>query len=432
MVSSSDKVAVLAFTQAEWATVSDNMLSFARDWFRVNVREAPATKATRRLCLISTRRDIVAFGLVTALGRSGDLDTQVRMTDVMKLRQAITTQGMMSSLSPATLRWAAPVLAGGGILPPLTAADVLNAASADSDEARRAIESLRARIGARRSALDADDQQLIEEQRDAVALGLELAGLDSRQLVPSADAQTELAPFLRTVREGATGTSEASTIRHDAAHFADWIPQDGIIHDVIEFYDPANSAKRVTVLYADKERQERVTGTDLVYYRAHHPGYILVQYKRMRHDPDAPSGKRWSYRPDKYLHEEIKRMRGLKVSAGAEKSDQWRLSPDPFYVKLVEDRRARPTGERLAPGMYLPLGFFEILLENPKIRGPRGGRAIGWHNADRWLSNTKFIELMIDGWIGSTGPMTDNLTELLALTLQADRGAVIVRDDSDS
>ena len=182
------------------------------------------------------------------------------------------------------------------------------------------------------------DQQAIEEQRDAVALGLEIAGLNSRQLVPSAEVQTEAAPFLKAVPADATGTSEASIIRTDARIFADWIPNDAAIHDVITFRDPRDPRRQVTVLYADKERAERVLGTDLVYYRTERPGYVVVQYKRMRHHPRDLKAK-WRFRPDGQMEEEIRRMRSLAVPPVAADADQWRLISDPFFFKL----RPRPT-----------------------------------------------------------------------------------------
>ena len=36
----------------------------------------------------------------------------------------------------------------------------------------------------------------------------------------------------------------------------------------------------MSIFYADKEQLERQTGTDLIYYRHHRAGFILVQYKR--------------------------------------------------------------------------------------------------------------------------------------------------------
>ena len=55
------------------------------------------------------------------------------------------------------------------------------------------------------------------------------------------------------------------------------------------------------MLYADKEGPERVTGTDPIYFSAHTPGYVLVQYKRMEHIETQPDETVWLYRPDAQL-----------------------------------------------------------------------------------------------------------------------------------
>lgn len=138
----------------------------------------------------------------------------------------------------------------------------------------------------------------------------------------------------------------------------------------------------------------------------------------------------WLYRPDSQLTEEIRRMRQISVSGTSQGVDQWRVSHEPFYVKLCEDLMERSEGGKLTKGMYFPLGLFEEILESPKILGPRGGKGIGWHNAQRWLSNTGFIELLREGWIGSAGKVTVEVTELVQSALEGDRGVILARDDS--
>ena len=84
-------------------------------------------------------------------------------------------------------------------------------------------------------------------------------------------------PFLSGL--GRRRVSEAATIRHDATAFDEWLPEQATHFDMATFRDPEDPARKVTVFYADKEALERQTGTDLVYYRHHRPGFILVQYK---------------------------------------------------------------------------------------------------------------------------------------------------------
>ena len=238
------------------------------------------------------------------------------------------------------------------------------------------------------------------------------------------------APSFLSVIEGEGRASEAAIIRHDHHAFEDWPGANGRIHDVVEFVDPMDSNRRVTAIYADKEGIERVTGTDLVYYRHHEPGFVLVQYKRMEHNPSAPNGQGWGYRPDRQLDIEIERMRRIAVAGGAADISAFRLSPEPFYLKLVPWTLDRPEGNRLAKGMYFPLGLFELLLTSPDILGPMKGKRIGWHNARRHLTNTEFVGLLRQGWIGSTGDTTATIADLLEEILANDRGAVVVRNET--
>jgi hypothetical protein len=205
---------------------------------------------------------------------------------------------------------------------------------------------------------------------------------------------------------------------------------EGQIYDVVEFVDPDDSNRKMTIAYADKEPLERVTGTDLIYFRHENPGYVLVQYKRMKRRTGEGDPLEWLYRPDSQLTEEIRRMRQISLSGSSRGVDQWRLSQEPFYVKLCEDDMERPEGGKLTKGMYFPLGLFEEILDSPKILGPRGGKGIGWHNAQRWLSNTGFVELLRDGWIGSVGDVTVQVTALVQNALEGDRGVILARDDS--
>ena len=424
MVASEDIVSVLRVAPAEWETLQRRMDKYDRTWFRINRAEPPATRATRRLCIVATEQHLIAFGLITSLGGAGDIDTAVRVTEVEPLVRPLTILEILERVSSRTRASVSAPLNAAGPLTPVAGTEFLTAASAADDDVRRILAILRPKVGTRGRQLSSVDQQTMEEQRDAVALGLEIAGLDSRRLVPSAERQTEPAPFLNAVPTDATGTSEASIIRTDSRTFEDWIPEEADIHDVVIFRDPRDSRRQVTVLYADKERAERVLGTDLIYYRKERPGYVVVQYKRMRHHANSPHAK-WRFRPDDQMEKEIQRMRALAIPPTASDAEEWRLSPDPFFFKLVPDLRARPPEHRLSEGMYLPLGYLEALLQSPTL-----GKTIGYHNAGRWFSNTQFVELMTSGFIGSSGKLTGDLTELISQSLQGGRGAVVVRDES--
>jgi hypothetical protein len=77
----------------------------------------------------------------------------------------------------------------------------------------------------------------------------------------------------------------------------------------------------------------------------------------------------------------------------------------------------------LIPGMYLARAHFEGLLETRK--GPRGGTHIAYENVPRHLNNTMFIDLVRDGWLGSRGPGTDEIRDLIQQSIQTGHAVML-------
>lgn len=188
----------------------------------------------------------------------------------------------------------------------------------------------------------------------------------------------------------------------------------------------------MTVVYTDKEPLEKLTGTDLIYYRSTHPGFVLVQYKRMERLPAQNGMAEWGYRPDSQLEKDFERMRAWLSDESTSDPDEWRLSQEPFYFKLVENNMRRPEGNKLVKGMYFPRPLFELLQHSDRIKGPRGGKVIGWRNAERYLEKDEFVSLLQRGWIGSTADVTQRLNSIVKHALERKRGVFLVRDDTDA
>ena len=426
LVLSKDRTVVVHLNDEDWRQLAWRADDYGQNAFTINLRDPDFTTQVQRIAVIVVSGNIVALGLGRSIGRSGDLDTGVRFANIHVLQPAALA-AIIEKMKLNPYSSIVTALETGGVLPPATGQKFFDALSELSPGSSKILEKIRA-LQHQRSGAMTDHRRLLEEQRDAVALSLEVAGIDSRRALQSWEVPSDNAPFLSGLNVG--GTSEASLIRHDATQFEDWLRVEGQIYDVVEFVDPNDANRKMTIAYADKEPLERVTGTDLIYYRHQNPGYVLVQYKRMKQRSGEGPPLEWLYRPDSQLTEEIRRMRQISVSGTSRGVDQWRLSQEPFYIKLCEDLMDRPEGRKLTKGMYFPLGLFEEILESPKILGPRGGKGIGWHNAQRWLSNTGFIELLREGWIGSFGDVTVHVTALVQRALEGDRGVILARDDS--
>jgi hypothetical protein len=241
---------------------------------------------------------LVALALLKSRGKSATLDTLLGASYVMELSRPLAVAAVIDFLSPRVQGSARAVFESSGVLTERASDETQDALEELSSEAASAFARLRGLL--RPSRRNAEEiSRLLEEQRDAIALGLEASGLDSQALVPDVDENPQAVPFLTTMARAPA--SEAALLRHDFRSFSDWEITEGTIHDAVIFTDPRDPRRRVTVLYADKEDLERVTGTDLIYYREDQPGFVLVQYKRMKYDDQASQGERWGYRPDNQL-----------------------------------------------------------------------------------------------------------------------------------
>jgi hypothetical protein len=427
-----DKVAVLSLGLGEWEGVSETMEERSRPYFDLNVPmeaswQDPVFTATTRITVICLRGGTVALGLGRSRGRSGDLDRLVRVEHIARIGPVSMSQ-VEQLLDPRVSRWAIATLMAGGLLGERGGVAVLDALVELQPAVEGLLRDLRQRQARDRRQF-APHSVLHVEQRDALALGLEMSGLDSRPIV-DAFAPLPGEPYLSF--QSAPTASEASILRHDIQNFEGWQRIDGQVHDVVHFVDPRDSARRVTAFYADKEGLERVTGTDLIYYTHHVPGFVLVQYKRLvREGRDGGAGAA-VYRPDAQLREEIRRMRSFSDARMGGSVATWRLHSGPFYVKLVESDKQRPETRRLVSGMYFPLDLFEMLIESPGVLGPKGGRRISWDNAERYLSNTEFVNLVQQGWIGSQGDATEAILDVVNALVGEGHGVLVVRNDTDT
>ena len=80
--------------------------------------------------------------------------------------------------------------------------------------------------------------------------------------------------------------------------------------------------------------------------------------------------------------------------------------------------------------MYFAREHFEELLD--KQRRPRNGMRIGYNDVDRYFSNTMFVDLVRDGWIGSRGPASDAIKSLIRESLDSGRAVVFGVEPRDS
>lgn len=428
MVASADRVIVVRFKGRDWQELWDLTEAANQDYFSHNLRNPPTTPV-KRVALLCSKSHVVALGLAQTQYKSTRLDTKVSFSSVREFEMPLEINQLVAAVPKRSRLIADDAMASDSVLPPVAGKAVLDALRSLRPEAAHILQLLSSLQTSEPLATSSHRQQLLAEQRDALALGLEVAGLDSRAALKYWELPGGDAPFMAGLSDPTT--SEAALIRHDSTHLDDWTNIDGRIQDVIEFYDPDDPYRRVTAIYADKEPLEQQLGTDLVYYRHNNPGYVAVQYKRMKREPTESDPTKAVYRPDSQLDEEIERMRRIQAQPGSVEIEDWRLSTEPFYIKLCDGLMSRPQNNRLVMGMYFPLGLFEILLESPQVLGPKGGKAIGWHNAGRYLSNGEFVELLKHGWIGSAGATTAGIAAIVNASLARKRSVTVIIDETE-
>ena len=82
------------------------------------------------------------------------------------------------------------------------------------------------------------------------------------------------------------------------------------------------------------------------------------------------------------------------------------------------------TGDML-DGIYVPVGYWDLLIQSGKLRGPRGGLNVSYASVPRHISKTEIMDLVRSGWIGSSGSRTEQITDVIRSALEAGRSVLM-------
>ncbi len=251
---------------------------------------------------------------------------------------------------------------------------------------------------------------------DAVALALGMAGFDRREELAfwSGDAT---APFLSGITSFAR--LEDRMIENDAKVFGDW---DLVAANAVGWAEFRRDGDQLWTINVNRSAIERSLGVDLIYYMYGFDAYVLVQYKRMERE----AGENAVFRPNDQFEEELTRMRALVFDEREPAAPVgFRLDASCCYLKLCPSvAKETPVGS-LVGGMYIPLAYWDVLAASPQALGPRGGVAISHDNAGRYFDNTQFVSLIQDGWVGSRGLTSEQITEVIRSGLDAERSIIL-------
>ena len=417
----------ISLQDEDWQHVETRLETNDAATIRVNIaRSRFPNERNRKVCILVHGDLIVGLCLARYLSRSGDVDYMAGIDYLRPLQPPERVKRFVRDMPDEIREIVKEALLAGRPLNALEShevettlrSDVLNAFTLDFLVDRL---HLTANVNSHAARIQA-------EQRDALALVLEVAGISSKETLRATD---ELAaegllnddPYVFGLDGKRSG--EVLVIEHDANALDGWknVTPAGARLGVVTFADPKSKRAKITVQYADGGDLELATGTDLIYSRSVQPGFTMVQYKQMRIE-----GAVDVYRPNnQQLRIEIERMRSISPTSEKwlESAYDYRLSAEAFYIKLVASDVRRSTNNKLADGMYFPLGMFELMMHDPNFRGPRGGQAITTRNAPKHVGNDLFVELLKGGWIGSVGEGTESIKRVVEERLSQGRSLMV-------
>ena len=422
------QLVVMVLGADDWEHVKPLLAKDSDAEIKVNVgRQRFPNVRTRRLCILVRDAKIVGLCLARYLSKSGDVDFMAGIEYLRKMQPAVSVDSFCREVRHDLRDLVAMNIGEGAALSQAESVEVEAVLRNDLVRAS-VVDFLLARLD-EVPDMSTHAARVRAEQRDAVALALEVAGFASRHVLSPADlaltADVETEPYLAGLPDERSG--ERAIIRHDWHSLDGWLLQ-AAHKDRVTFADPSTGSAKITVTYADGADLELITGTDLIYRRTSEPGYVLVQYKQMRHE-----GSGNVYRPDDQLRKEIERMRQYSSDGQTWLGSlhDYRLSAEPFYMKIVDPTVHRAENRKLADGMYFPLSLFEMMLADDSFRGPKDGWRITERNAPKHLRNDLFIQMLQGGWIGTVGRTTEDMTRMIQQRLAEKRGVVLAEHHAE-
>jgi len=268
-----------------------------------------------------------------------------------------------------------------------------------------------------------DDNRIsrLTEQRDAVGLCLDIAGLDRRAILRTGNAsRADSAGSVLDLLD-AQPVSERSLIEEDARIFKALLAAGSTTG---EFVGAAGRSVRTYV--TDATPIETATGVDLLIFQEQYHSFLMLQYKGM-HKDDVVRG--WSYRVDgTNLDLQISAMKRIRSAsfppAALGALRDLRLSEEPFYFKFCERTRPDASDDSLIAGITMSAPHVEHFLSLPEATQQGHGRRIGYENCPRYFNNSEFVTLARSGWIGC-GAATTNLMASILAARESGRSAVL-------
>ena len=148
---------------------------------------------------------------------------------------------------------------------------------------------------------------------------------------------------------------------------------------------------------------EQQTGADLIYFNETYRSFVMVQCKAME---QGQNGAEFRWTQEDQFEREILRMDSMVAKLNKEKSgtspDGYRFSENPFFLKFCPRVRFNPDDKSLSKGIYLPLDLWRRNHIAGRLKGKRGGNLLTFENVGRRITNSEFISLVTNSWVGTS------------------------------
>ncbi len=379
------------------------------------------------VCFIVSARKITHIGSGRRGTRAGTGLSRLNINRVEKLAEPLSVQRIINRLPKRNAASVRKRFESGGMLTDKGFAAVIEAIRQLAPQISALLDRFSQARRERMQRLSDKTKDNLAQQKEALLTALSIAGL-SREPVQ------EWSPPDGTPVSFLDGLPTAR-LREDPMVVNDLMYLPGF--DLIKTY-PYNAAvfesdatsDRLTVILANRLPLEEQTGTDLIYFNETYQSFVMVQYKAMERE-DGPNGVPQAvFRlPNTQLAEEITRMDALLATIQAcspnTSHDGYRLTENPFFLKLCSRLVFNPDDIGLVPGMYLPLDYWKLLVQSPGIPGPRGGLRVTFENAGRHFDNSSFTTIVSKAWVGTTPSQSDVLKEAIRQTLETGKAVAI-------
>jgi hypothetical protein len=348
---------------------------------------------------------------------------QIKLSHKQTLTKPFPSREIYDALEKRFRNRAIMAFMAGGIIPLKTSHAVLETLLKLCPESKTTIEKSLKVLHNPLLDLTEDERFAFQQQKDAVLLSLELAGLDRKQKLQFNYRTTALPKsYLDGLSE--SRLREDAMIYNDLSHFPGFQQIKRYVQNAIQFSDHKT---RLTVLLVNRHPLETLIGTDLIYYNETFNSFVMVQYKAMEKEGNDPVFRI----PNEGLDREVANMLGFFEELRTIPADKantpkgFRLNHNPFFLKFCPRVINEPDDVDLVPGMYLPLNYWTRLSAGSHLEGKNGGKALRYDNADRYITNSDFTNFVSKAWIGTHVEHSSIIEQLIRRTLETGKSVTM-------